>query len=153
VGNGLPGVTVHNHAAPPGAPQSNLNDIVIVGNFLSGNAADDGDAATTGTAGINIFGIAPSYGTVIAENTIENEDIGVVINNPGAAEIHMNNFLTKTGVANTNKASVVATLNFFGCPDGPGATGCGTVTGTVTSAPWLSTPVGVNVAAGPGKGR
>ena len=152
VGNGLPGVTVHNHAAPPGAPASNLNDIVIVGNFISGNAADDADAATPGTAGINIFGIAPSYGTLIAENTIENEDIGVVINNPGAAEIHMNNLLAKTGVA-VLKGSANATLNFFGCPGGPGATGCGVVTGSATSAPWLSAPVGVSAAAGPGKGR
>ncbi len=80
--NGQPGVSMHNHAAPPGAPAPNLNGNVIIGNFISGNAADQEDAATPGTAGINIFSIAPVYDTQILQNTIQNEAIGVVMNNP-----------------------------------------------------------------------
>jgi hypothetical protein len=30
--NGLPGVAIHNHAVPPGAPAVDLNDNVIMGN-------------------------------------------------------------------------------------------------------------------------
>src|ERR1700722_16020078 len=90
---GMPGVTIHNHAAPPGAPGINLNDTVIIGNFISGNAADGEDAATPGTTGINIFSIAPVYAIVILENTIVNEAIDVVMNTPGGMELHMNNLL------------------------------------------------------------
>lgn len=43
--NGQPGVSMHNHAAPPGPPPANLNNNTIIGNHISGNAADTGDAA------------------------------------------------------------------------------------------------------------
>jgi len=38
--NGLPGVTMHNHAAVPGAPPVFFNDNVIVDNHIYANAAD-----------------------------------------------------------------------------------------------------------------
>jgi hypothetical protein len=142
--NGHPGVTMHNHAAPPGAPGVNLNDNMIVGNYISGNGADTADAATSGPTGIDVFGVAPLYGTLIAENTIENEGVAIVINNPGAAEIHMNNLLTTGGIADT-KGSVNASMNYFGCmagPNGTPSTGCATVTGSsVVFSPWLGAPV------------
>ncbi|HVO97755.1 MAG TPA: right-handed parallel beta-helix repeat-containing protein [Bryobacteraceae bacterium] len=141
--NGIPGVSIHNHAAPPGAPPVNLNDNVIVGNFISGNGADDADASTAGPTGINVYGVAPIYGTVIAENTIVNEAFDVVMNNPGAMETHLNNLLGgKTGVANLGKGVVSATVNFWGCPGGAGATGCAVAQGPVTAAPALSAPAG-----------
>jgi len=140
--NGLPGVTVHNHAAPPGAPASNLNDIAIIGNYISGNAADTEDAATPGTAGINIYGVFPSYATRILDNTIVNEQIGIVMNNPGLLEAHMNNLpATGTGVLNMGSGSLNATMNYFGCAGGPGTTGCSSVKGTLTSSPSLDAPV------------
>jgi len=77
--NGLPGVTVHNHAAPPGTPLVNLNALVIVGNYISGNGADTADAITPGTAGINIYGVAGIWATEIMQNTIENEAYDVVM--------------------------------------------------------------------------
>jgi parallel beta-helix repeat protein len=138
--NGLPGVTVHNHAAPPGAPAVNLNAIVIVGNYISGNAADTEDAATPGSAGINIFGVTGIWATLILQNTIENEAYDVVMNNPGSMEVHSNNLLgSGVGVANLGKGGIDAASNFFGCSDGPGATGCTTVSGSgVVSSPWSS---------------
>jgi hypothetical protein len=149
--NGLPGVTVHNHASVPGAPGINLNDTVIVGNYISGNAADTEDAATAGPTGINIYGVAAIYGTVISQNTIVNEAIGVVMNNPGSMEVHMNNILSgTTGVANLGNGFLDATVNYFGCAGGPGTTGCGTAT---AATPWLSSPVASAPSAGAGKVR
>lgn len=149
--NGLPGVTIHNHALVPGAPGINLNDTVIVGNYISGNAADGADAATSGPTGINIYSIAPVYGVIIAQNTIVNEAIDVVMNNPGSMEVHMNNLLGGgIGVQNLGKGSVNASMNFFGCAGGPGATGCSTATG---ASPWLTAPVATAPSAGPGRGR
>jgi parallel beta-helix repeat protein len=129
--NGLPGVTVHNHAAPPGTPLVNLNAIVIAGNYISGNGADTEDALTPGTTGINVYGVAGIWATEIMENTIENEAFDVVMNNPGAVDLHLNNLLgAGVGVANLGKGTVDAGTNFFGCSTGPGTTGCTTVSGS-----------------------
>jgi parallel beta-helix repeat protein len=148
--NNLPGVTVHNHAAPPGAPGINLNGIVIMHNFISGNGADVQDSTTPGTAGINIYSVAPVYATEILENTIEDEAYDVVMNNPGGMDLHLNNLLgSGVGVANLGKGSVNATLNFFGCPGGPGTTGCSTVSGSsVTTSPWLHAPAATAIPPG-----
>jgi hypothetical protein len=153
VGNGLPGVTVHNHASVPGAPAINLNDTLIVGNFISGNAADTEDAATSGPTGINIYGVAAIYGTIIAQNTIVNEAVDVVMNNPGSMELHMNNLMgTGIGIANLGKGVVDGSVNYFGCAGGAGATGCGTLSGpSVGASPWLTAPVAS--APAPGKTR
>jgi hypothetical protein len=135
---------MHNHAAPPGAPAVNLNGNVIMRNFISGNAADTADAATPGTAGINIYSVAAVYGTQILENTIQNEALDVVMNNPGGMSVHLNNLLGGgVGVANLGKGTVDATMNFFGCAGGPGATGgCSAANGSgVVSSPWLSEPL------------
>jgi len=140
--NGLPGVAMHNHAAPAGAPGVNMNDTIITGNYISGNGADVQDSATAGTAGINIYSVAPVYGMVIAENTIVNEQIGVVMNNPGVMELHMNN-LPGSGVGVQGVTGIVhASMNYFGCAGGPGTTGCSTAKGSaVSAAPSLSAPV------------
>jgi parallel beta-helix repeat protein len=142
--NGLPGVTVHNHAAPPGAPGINLNGIVIMHNVISGNGADTEDATTPGTAGINIYSVAPVYATEILQNTITNEALDVVMNNPGAMDLHLNNLLgSGVGVANLGKGSVNAGMNFFGCAAGPGTSGCTTLMGSSISAtPWSAGSVG-----------
>lgn len=142
--NGLPGVTIHNHAAPPGAPGINLNDNVIARNYISGNAADTQDAATKGTAGINIYSVGPVGGIVIEGNTIDNEALDVVWNAPGVLEMHMNNLLGgQTGAANTKSTgSINGSLNYWGCAGGPGTSGCASASGgaAVNSTAYLNTP-------------
>lgn len=149
--NAQAGVAVHNHAAPPGAPAVNLNDLVIMRNYISGNGADTADAATPGPVGINIYGVAGIYATQILENTIDNEADDVVINNPGGSSVHMNNLLGGgVGINNLGKGFVDGTVNFFGCPGGPGTTGgCSAVKGSgVTSSPSLGAPVPTAPSAG-----
>ena len=141
--NGLPGVTIHNHAAPPGAPGVNLNDNVIARNYISGNAADTEDAATSGTAGINIYSVAPVAGLVIEGNTIENEALDVVWNATGVLELHMNNLLGgPTGAANTGQGTIDGTVNYWGCSAGPGTSGCTSASGgaAVNTTAYLGAP-------------
>jgi parallel beta-helix repeat protein len=149
--NGLPGVVMHNHAAPPGAPSINLNDNVIMGNYISGNGADVQDSATSGPTGINVYSISPVYATEILQNTIVNEALDVVQNSPGVTDVHLNNLLgTGVGVANPSKGTVNATQNYFGCSGGPGTPGCTTITGTgaLISSPWLNTRTNTVTAQG-----
>jgi hypothetical protein len=84
-GNGLPGVAMHSHT-----PGQNLNDNIIVGNRISGNRADTGDAATPGPTGINVFGVSPITGTVIALNVIKDEAEDIVTKTPAEVNVHFN---------------------------------------------------------------
>jgi parallel beta-helix repeat protein len=166
--NGLPGVTMHNHAAVAGAPAPNLNDNMIIGNTISGNAADTQDALTGGPTGINLYSVGPVTGTVIAQNIITNEAFDVVFNAPGAMEVHLNELLAgrtgiivypvvetpglpslplkpSVGVANLGTGTVNATLNYWGCAGGPGTSTCTTVQGQAAFAPWLTSPAGVSL--------
>jgi parallel beta-helix repeat protein len=151
-GNGLPGVTMHNHAAPgvngvpAAAPAPIFNDNVIVGNDISENSQDLGDAATPGTTGINIFSLAPMTGTIISQNVIHQESVDIMVKVPStgavpAVLIHLNNIEDKIGLQNAGAGTVDATQNWWGCPRGPGAHGCATVIGSgVLFTPWLTTP-------------
>jgi hypothetical protein len=55
--NGLPGVAMHSHTAG-----QNLDDNVIVSNYIAFNGPDTADAATPGPTGINVFGVSPVSG-------------------------------------------------------------------------------------------
>jgi len=151
--NGHPGVSIHNHAAPAGAPGVNLNDTMIIGNTISGNGADTADAATPGTTGINIYSVADVWGTMIAGNTITDEADGVDMHAVGAIEMHMNDLDVQTaGVVNLGTGVINATVNFWGCPGGPGAMGCSSVVGPfVTTTASLPGPAGSGLT--PGKGH
>jgi hypothetical protein len=140
--NGLPGVAFHAHQTGAGA--EDLNDNIIVGNQISGNGADTGDAATPGTTGINVYGYYPITGTVIAQNVIDNEAFDVVVNTGAQVDAHLNTFLGRTvGVDNLDSGTVDATENWWGCFGGPGAQDCATVEGSgVLFTPWLISPFG-----------
>lgn len=145
--NGLPGVTMHNHAAAPSpAPPVNMNDNVIVGNHFSGNGADTADAATSGPTGINLYSVAPVMGTVISQNVFNGEAIDVAFKAPtGQVSAHLNNFdAGAIGVENLGTGAVNATQNWWHCPKGPagpGAGGCSSASGpNVIVFPWLTAP-------------
>ncbi|MGC1297259.1 MAG: right-handed parallel beta-helix repeat-containing protein [Alloacidobacterium sp.] len=141
--NGLPGVTMHNHAAAPApAPPVNMNDNVIVGNRISGNGEDTLDAATSGPTGINLFSMAPVTGTVISQNIFEDESIDIAFNAPaGQINAHLNDFDKAVGVDNIGTGTVSATFNWWNCPAGPGGKRCSTIVGSgVTFTPWLTSP-------------
>jgi len=133
--NGQPGVAFHAHT-----PGANLNDNVIVGNQIWGNAQDTKDAATPGTTGINVFGKSPITGTIISQNTITGEADDIVVNTSAQVDIHLNNLLGGgIGVNNIGTGTADANENWWGCADGPGASGCTTVSGTgVLWGTWLT---------------
>lgn len=144
--NGLPGVAFHSHVGPNfGLPADNLNNNSIIGNRISGNAADTEDTATSGPTGINInsgMGGTPITGTVISGNTITDESVDVAINTPAPVDLHHNNLLDKAiGVDNIGGSDIDARQNYWGCFNGPGARGCSTISGpNVTFHPFLIVP-------------
>lgn len=140
MGNGLPGVAMHSHASG-----QQLNDNIIAGNTISGNGSDAGDAGTPGTTGINVFGVSPVTGTVISQNTITSQDVGVVAHTPAAVDVNLNNLLPSglnLGVANIGLGTVNASANWWGCPHGPGGQGCSSISGlgpfAIRFTPWLT---------------
>jgi parallel beta-helix repeat protein len=142
-GNGIPGVAIHGHA-----PGQNLDGNIIVGNTLSGNGADVADTATPGSAGIAITSVGPVAGTVVAQNSIDHEMIGVAWNAAGEAHINGNSFVgLNYGVYNLGPGTINAEGNFWGClggPTGPAAhfAGCSIAGGAVTVNSWLPAAVG-----------
>ena len=146
--NGLPGVTMHNHAAAPApAPPVNMNDNMIIGNRIRGNGQDTEDAATSGPTGINVFSVAPVSGTVVSQNTIRDESIAIAFNAPsGQVSAHLNNLdINGTGVDNIGTGLVNATYNWWNCAAGPGTKGCATIVQPgVVFSPWLTSPFDVD---------
>ena len=146
IDNGSTGVAMHNHAAPPApAPPVNMNDNVIVGNHFSGNGPDNPGAPTPGPTGINVFSKGLITGTIISQNTFENEAIAVGFSAPaGQLNVQFNDFHHGIGVDNLsaiNAGTVDATQNWWGCTLGPNGKQCATIQGPgVSFTPWLMSP-------------
>jgi hypothetical protein len=140
-GNGLPGVAMHSHT-----PGQTLTGNIVIGNTISGDAADTEDAATPGTAGINVFGVSSVAGTIIAQNTISQEAFDVVVNGPGAVNVQRNSLTAGIGVANLTTGTVNADGNWWGCNNNPmfpisGFAGCSGTSGSVSVNVWAAAPI------------
>jgi parallel beta-helix repeat protein len=153
-GNGLPGVTMHNHAAPAGPPAAVLDDNIVVGNVITGNGPDLGDAATPGPTGINIYSLVPVKGLVITQNVISQESVGLAFNAPGNFAPSLNNITASFAVDIIGQGAVNAAQNWFAGPctgGGPNTSGCEVVSSGVLVTPWLTTPfTGTQLPAAPG---
>jgi parallel beta-helix repeat protein len=138
-GNGLPGVAMHQHTPNPA---QNLNDNLIVGNYIAGNAGDS-DVPTIVPTGISLLGTSPVSGTVMTLNEFARESIDIAINNAGGTvDVHLNSLNGNgTGIDNSGAGAVNAVENWWGCAKGPGAQGCTSVSGSnVVSTPFLTSP-------------
>jgi parallel beta-helix repeat protein len=147
-GNGQPGIAIHAHAA-----NADVSHNVIAGNTVSGNGGDEeAEGSSPPNTGIEVLSngsfppfspAAPIIGTTIFRNEVSGEDIDVWVGNTATdARVFLNDLSDGTiGVDNGGSGTVVATDNFWGCPDGPGAPGCSSTLGTVISSPFLSEPV------------
>ena len=138
-GNGLPGVTMHSHA-----PFQNLNNNLIVANQISRNGPD-GDVPTSGPTGIVVFsdiagGAPPITGTLISQNIISDEEIGIAVATNGAVDAHLNSLDKQDiGVANLSGGTVDARENWWGCKEGPANGKCSQIVGpNVAFDPWLT---------------
>ncbi len=135
VGNGLPGVTLHSHA-----PNQQLSDNVIIGNHISNNGPDDSTSAPTGIAIIGLLAgpntSLPIPGTIIYGNVITGEAIDIAIQSSTPEQVEMNDLGGGViGIQNLGTAPINATLNFWGCSEGPGGGGnCATISGPAVLA-------------------
>lgn len=144
--NGMSGIAIHTHA--PGTEV--LQDAVIAGNYIANNGGDSDLGLTpseTDGISIGVVGGAVS-GIMISANTFANEaeDIAIQIIPAVQLTVTLNDFSANSiAIDNLPGSSAVvnAAQNWWGCPGGPGAAGCSTITnvgGTVLSTPWLTNP-------------
>ena len=158
IDNGEPGVIFHEHA-----PGEILNNVSIIGNLIEGNGADPAPGPPTETngpadpTGIEVYAdvaAQPISGLKIEGNTFNDETYDIWVGAPdwhncGTAQTpcyvvaaHLNDFKSNNvGVNNTGRPADVlvdASLNFWGCKNGPGTPGCATVEGNVISVPFLT---------------
>lgn len=110
--------------------------------------------------------IEQSSGVAVRRNEISGHQTGVIVHRSNATEVWGNEFHNNTEVGfrvSQSKPSLVshnmihgngigmeadgssrvnATMNWWGCPEGPGHDACNRIEGNVTYDPWLLTPDG-----------
>ena len=106
------------------------------------------EVLSNGAFGAPFLAADPIVGTIISQNKVSNEDIDVWVGNTNTdVGVFLNDLLggSAAGVENGGGGTAVATDNYWGCPKGPGKSGCSdtsvTGTGTIVSSPFLSNPV------------
>ena len=140
-GNGSPGLILRNAATASAGQTVNLNDNVILNNQIAGNAADIGAAVTSGSTGISIYSVVPIKGTIIAQNTVVNEQIDIAVNTPSSEIMaNLNNLYAMQAIDNMGAGNVTANDNYFGCSSGPGQGGCGAILGAVVACMYATAP-------------
>jgi hypothetical protein len=110
IGNGLPGVAMHGHSG-----LENLDNNVIMSNYIFGNGADTADAATPGPTGINVYSAGAVTGTLITQNVIKSEAVDIAVHTAALVNALQNNLNSSgIGVANLGSGSINATSNWWG---------------------------------------
>jgi hypothetical protein len=67
-----------------------------------------------------VFGVSPISGTVISQNIVKDEAVGIVTNTPTQVNAHLNDLLGHSiGVDNLGTGTVDATENWWGVPVAP----------------------------------
>jgi hypothetical protein len=143
IANALAGVVIHDDSYIPGSTSNpDVNRNVIAENYIAGNGPDPG-APTTVPTGISVVGATPAVDVLVTGNLIEGEAIAVLLNSSSTLSVHLNDFENaQTGAAKLSHGGRInATENWWGCPGGPGATGCSTTSGSgIVYTPWLTRP-------------
>lgn len=124
--------------------------IVLEGNgaTIEHNAFEITSPYTSGAA----ISLAVGTGTALTDNTMRGGSYAILVHDGGSVTAHGNTFAEhdEQGVRTLDDAGPVdATLNWWGCPegpDGPESEGCVGAAGDVTVDPWLTSP---NPDAGP----
>lgn len=112
---------------------------------ITGNRVADVTSATNQSSGLALKGTGASV--TVSRNLLTRDGAGVAVLKPLASDTHINyNDLIRNpiGVYNNSDPNLDATLNYWGCPDGPGAPGCDTIVdvppGHTNYIPFLSDP-------------
>lgn len=137
--NALPGVALH----AEGTGQA-MTDNLIVGNTVVNNGMDTAMAVTPGPTGVSLYAIGPQSGNMVIGNAVQGATVDVAVNNPAQVQVQFNALGGNgNGVANLGAGPVIATQNFWSCPNGPTIPGsCSLAFGSnVQASPWLALPL------------
>ncbi|MGK2950029.1 MAG: hypothetical protein ACSLFP_15765, partial [Acidimicrobiales bacterium] len=127
------GVGLFNRSTLADGANGQIDDVAITGNTFTGTGASQAVRLTGFVSNVDI-----------TSNTITDQLTGIELRPqtaghvPTGATASGNRIVGNAVGANAQATtSLLAEHNWWGCNDGPGATGCDTVTGDVDADPWL----------------